>query len=250
MGQHGVGHAIGRAVLYPASPVWAYADPGYLALLLEPLLAYAESGQWPQTFAPHDLGSAYPVANGHNDGGGENMPVEESGNMLIMAAAYLQQVPSAARAFATAHYTILKQWADYLVANLPDPGFQNQTDDFAGPIAHSVNLALKGIIAVAAMGQIAEAAGNAADAASYPAKASQFISYWTAHAQDPSAPHLNLTYNGPGGGNGTWGTVYNGFADRLLGTGLVPTAVLAEQATWYAGVSNLFGLPLQVPERS
>ena len=234
-------------VLYPASPVWVYADPGYLALLLEPLLAYAESGHWPQTFAPHDLGSAYPVANGHNDGGGENMPVEESGNMLIMAAAYLQQVPSAARAFATAHYTILKQWADYLVANLPDPGFQNQTDDFAGPIAHSVNLALKGIIAVAAMGQIAKAAGNAADAASYPAKASQFIPYWTTHAQDPAARHLDLTYNGPAGGNGTWGTVYNGFADRLLGTGLVPTAVLAEQATWYAGVSNLFGLPLQVP---
>jgi hypothetical protein len=80
--------------------------------------------------------------------------------MLIMSAAHIQQVPSAARAFAGAHYKILKQWADYLVANLPGPGFQNQTDDFAGPIAHSVNLALKGIVAVAAMGQIATAAGN------------------------------------------------------------------------------------------
>ncbi len=234
-------------VLYPASPVWVYADPGYLALLLEPLLAYAESGLWPQTFAPHDLGSSYPVANGHNDGGGENMPVEESGNMLIMVAAYLQQAPSAAKAFATAHYKILKQWADYLVANLPDPGFQNQTDDFAGPIAHSVNLALKGIIAVAAMGQIAKAAGNAADAASYTAQARTFIAYWASHAQDPSAPHLDLTYSGSGGGDGTWGTTYNGFADRLLGTGLIPASVLAEQAAWYPQVSNLFGLPLQVP---
>ncbi|HEX8007539.1 MAG TPA: DUF4965 domain-containing protein, partial [Trebonia sp.] len=234
-------------VLYPASPAWVYADPGYLALLLEPLLAYAESGLWPQPFAPHDLGSSYPVASGHNDGGGENMPVEESGNMLIMAAAYIQRAPSAAKAFATAHYSILKQWADYLVANLPDPGYQNQTDDFAGPIAHSVNLALKGIIAVAAMGQIAAAAGNAADAASYKAKAAQFIGYWQTHAQDPSAQHLDLTYNGSGGGDGTWGTSYNGFADRLLGTGLVPASVLAEQAAWYRGVSNLFGLPLQVP---
>jgi hypothetical protein len=234
-------------VLYPASPAWVYADPGYLALLLAPLLAYAESGDWPETFAPHDLGSAYPVASGHNDGGGENMPVEESGNMLIMSAAYIQQVPSAAKAFATAHYKILKQWADYLVANLPDPGFQNQTDDFAGPIAHSVNLALKGIIAVAAMGQIAKAAGNSADAASYTAQARTFISYWVSHAQDPSAPHLDLTYSGSGGGDGTWGTTYNGFADRLLGTGLIPASVLAEQAAWYPGVSNLFGLPLQVP---
>jgi hypothetical protein len=234
-------------VLYPASPSWIYADPGYLALLLEPLLAYAESGLWPQPFAPHDLGSSYPVASGHNDGGGENMPVEESGNMLIMAAAYIQRTPSAAASFATAHYAILKQWADYLVANLPDPGFQNQTDDFAGPIAHSVNLALKGIIAVAAMSQIAKAAGNAADAASYQTQAQQFIGYWQSHAQDPSAPHLDLTYNGSDGGDGTWGTSYNGFADRLLGTGLVPASVLAEQAAWYASMSNLFGLPLQVP---
>jgi len=110
-----------------------------------------------------------------------------------------------------------------------------------------VNLALKGIIAVAAMGQIAKAAGNTADAASYTAQAKQFITYWAAHAQDPSAAHLDLTYSGDDGGNGTWGTTYNGFADRLLGTGLVPASVLAEQAAWYPRVSNLFGLPLQVP---
>ncbi len=234
-------------VMFPASPVWVYADPGYLALLLTPLVTYAESGKWPEQFAPHDLGSSYPVADGHNDGGGENMPVEETGNMLIMAAAYIQQVPSAARAYATAHYKIFKQWADYLVANLPDPGFQNQTDDFAGQIAHSVNLALKGIVAVAAFGQIATAAGNSADAASYTAQAKQFIATWVKNAQDPSAPHLDLTYSGDDGGNGTWGTTYNGFADRLLGTNLVPASVLAEQAAWYPKVSNLFGLPLQVP---
>jgi hypothetical protein len=234
-------------VLFPASPAWIYADPGYLALLLEPLLSYAESGDWPEIFAPHDLGSAYPVASGHNDGGGENMPMEESANLLIMAAAYVQRDPSAAAAFATAHYKILKQWADYLVANLPDPGYQNQTDDFAGSIAHSVNLSLKGIIGVAAMSVIATAAGNIADAAAYRATAAGFVGYWASHAQDPSAGHLDLTFNGPDGGDSTWGTTYNGFADRLLGTGLVPQSVLAEQAAWYAGVSNLFGLPLQVP---
>jgi hypothetical protein len=235
-------------VLYPACPAWIYADPAYLGLLLEPLLAYAETGGWPKTFAEHDLGSSYPNASGHNNGQEEDMPVEESGNMLIMAAAYLRRVPAAtARAFAGAHYAILKQWADYLVANLPDPGFQNQTDDFAGPIAHSVNLAIKGIIAVAAMGQVAAAAGNTADAASYRAQARQFVSYWVTNAQDPGGQHLDLTYNGNGGGNGTWGTTYNGYADRLLATGLIPAQVLAEQARWYTGVSNLFGVPLQVP---
>jgi Domain of unknown function (DUF5127)/Domain of unknown function (DUF4965)/Domain of unknown function (DUF1793) len=235
-------------VLFPASPAWIYADPAYLGLLLEPLLAYAETGGWPEPFAEHDLGSAYPVAAGHNNGAEEDMPVEESGNMLIMSAAYLRQVPAATgTAFAAAHYKILQQWADYLVANLPDPGFQNQTDDFAGPIAHSVNLAVKGIIAVAAMGQIARLAGHAADAASYTAQASSFMTYWLANAQDPSGQHLDLTYHGNGGGNGTWGTTYNAYADRLLGTGLIPGSILAEQAAWYHGVSNLFGVPLQVP---
>jgi hypothetical protein len=231
-------------VVYPASPAWIYADPAYLGLLLEPLLAYAETGGWPKAFAEHDLGSAYPVAAGHNNGQEEDMPVEESGNMLIMTAAY---VARGAPSFAAAHYKILKQWADYLVTSLPDPGFQNQTDDFAGSIAHSVNLALKGIIAVAAMAQIATAAGNAADSAYYRGKARQFIGYWLTSAQDPSGSHLDLTYNGSGGGDGTWGTTYNGFADRLLGTGLVPASVLAEQAAWYSSVSNEFGLPLQVP---
>ena len=234
-------------VVYPASPAWIYADPAYLGLLLEPLLAYAETGGWPKTFAEHDLGSAYPVASGHNNGAEEDMPAEESGNMLIMAAAYLNAAPAGAAPFTSAHYKILKQWADYLVASLPDLGFQNQTDDFAGPIAHSVNLAAKAIIAVAGMAQIAAAAGNSADATHYAAQAKQFTGYWLAHAQDPSGQHLDLTYSGSDGGNGTWGTTYNGYADRLLGTGLIPASVLAEQAAWYQTVRNGFGLPLQVP---
>ena len=235
-------------VMYPASPVWIYLGPGYLRLLLEPLLAYAGKGGWPREFAEHDLGSSYPNADGHNDGKEEDMPVEESGNMLIMVAAYLHRTSAhEAAAFAKKHYRILKQWADYLAANLPDPGFQNQTDDFAGSIAHSVNLALKGIIAVAAMGQIAAAAEHGADAARYAGVAKQYMTYWVQNAQDPSNRHLDLTYHGTGGGNGTWGTLYNAFADRLLHTNLVPESLRKEQAAWYARASNTFGLPLQIP---
>lgn len=73
------------------------------------------------------------------------------------------------------------------------------------------------------------------------------MAYWEKHAQDPSGKHLDLTYNGAGGGDGTWGTLYNAFADRLLETRLVPESIRREQAAWYARVSNAFGLPLQVP---
>src|SRR5581483_12380945 len=96
------------------------------------------------------------------------MPVEESANMLIMSAAYLARTgAAAAKSFASQHYPILKQWADYLVANALDPGYQNQTDDFTGFIAHSSNLALKGILAIGAMAQIATAAGNPSDSSHY-----------------------------------------------------------------------------------
>ena len=143
------------------------------------------------------------------------MPVEESANMLIMAGAYLARIPAAQRAaYATAHYPILKQWADYLVANALDPNLQNQTDDFTGFIAHSVNLALKGIIGIGAFSQIATLAGNSADAASYLATAKDYIGQWQTKAQDVSGKHLKLAYDQ----DGTWSLKYNGYADRLLKT--------------------------------
>ena len=234
-------------VIFPAFPVWIYLDPQYLSLLLRPIFGYPESGRWTAQFAPHDLGP-YPTASGYPDDGGENMPVEESGNMLIMAAAYTRAAPgTTALVYLQANYRWLKRWADYLVATLPDPGRQNQTDDFAGTIAHSVNLALKGIVGVAAMGQIAEACGQPADAAHFDAKARQFIAYWLRHAQAPGHRHLGLTYRRAG--RRAWGNTYNAFPDALLGTGLVPESVAAEQAAFYRTKTNRLGLPLQTPHR-
>ena len=218
-------------VLYPAMPVFAYLDPQYLSLLLEPVLDYAETGGWPKAFAEHDLGSSYPNAAGHNDGNEEDMPVEESANMLIMFAA----------AKKPGHYAILKQWADYLVDNALDPGYQNQTDDFTGFIAHSANLALKGIVAIGAMSQIATAAGNTADAAHYLAVAKNYIAQWQAKATDTTG-QLKLAYDRPG----TWSLKYNGFADTLLGLDLIPAAVTSEEGAWYLKHRNQFGTPLDL----
>jgi glutaminase A-like protein/uncharacterized protein DUF5127/uncharacterized protein DUF4964 len=236
-------------VIFPASPVWIYLDPQYLSLLLRPIFGYAASGRWTARFAPHDLGP-YPTGSGYPHNGGERMPVEESGNMLIMAAAYTRAAPgTTALVYLQANYRWLKRWADYLVDTLPDPGLQNQTDDFAGKIAHSVNLALKGIVAVAAMGQIAHICGEQADAIHYRNKAGQFIAYWLTHAQPRGDGHLGLTYRRPGRRDRAWGTSYNAYPDALLGTGLVPDSVAAEQAAFYRTKTNRFGLPLQTPHR-
>lgn len=228
-------------VIYPSHPAFLYLSPDYLRLLLEPVLDYCESGRWPNPYCVHDLGSSYPNATGHDDGGGENMPVEESANMLIMAAAVVRGLAAAdGAAWARAHYRILKQWADYLVTNALDPGIQNQTDDFTGPIAHSVNLALKGIVGIGAMSVIATAAGSPADATSYLGSARAYIARWRTMAEDPSGPHLDLAY----GSADTWSLKYNGYADRLLGLGLIPDAVAAQEAAWYQAQAGAYGVAL------
>jgi hypothetical protein len=44
--------------------------------------------------------------------------------------------------------------------NALDPQYQDETDDFAGRIAHGVNLTLEGVVAVGAMEQMAACAGK------------------------------------------------------------------------------------------
>ncbi|KAJ2983152.1 hypothetical protein NUW58_g6297 [Xylaria curta] len=74
-------------VIFPAFPFFLYTNPQWLAYLLEPLLEHQLSGQYPNDYSMHDLGTHFPNATGHSDGNDEYMPVEECGNMLIMGLA-------------------------------------------------------------------------------------------------------------------------------------------------------------------
>jgi len=265
-------------VIYPGFPAYLYTNPSLMRLLLAPIIDISERpvelGGWFQPFAIHDIGTSYPIAAGHvnvaGHGSEEDMPVEETANMLIMATAYMQATSKAeATAYATAHYPLFKQWAEYLTAdngygrsNALDPENQNQTDDFAGTIAHSTNLALKAIIGVAAMGTIATFAGQTADAVHYTGLAQTYIGPWAGPSaneggQDPSGKHLMLQYTEPAhftnpavglspatDGTGTWSIKYNAYPDKLLGTNLVPAAILQEEANWYETQKEAYGIPL------
>ena len=227
-------------VLHPSMPAFLYTNPYLVQLLLDPVLTYTESGLWPEVYCVHDIGASYPNATGHNDGGGENMPIEESGNMLLMAAAYLNATDSAdAAAFALKNYKILKQWANYLISTTLYPGNQLSTDDFAGIIPNNVNLAMKGILGIGAMSQIAHYAGNQHDVEYYSQQASGLIAEWAALAEDPSSQHLDLGY----GLAGSWGLKYNAFPNQLLGLNLVPSATLSQEAAWYLQQEQQFGIP-------
>ncbi|KAL4970088.1 putative glutaminase [Aspergillus stella-maris] len=74
-------------VIFPAFPFFLYTNPRWLAYLLEPLIEHMLSGQYPNKYAMHDLGTHFPNATGHPDGRDEYMPVEECGNILIMGLA-------------------------------------------------------------------------------------------------------------------------------------------------------------------
>jgi Domain of unknown function (DUF1793)/Domain of unknown function (DUF4965)/Domain of unknown function (DUF5127) len=79
-------------VLFPAFPFFLYSNPRWLAYLLEPLIEHTLSGQYPNTYAPHDIGASFPNATGHPDGRDEYMPVEECGNILIMGLALVNSL--------------------------------------------------------------------------------------------------------------------------------------------------------------
>ena len=253
-------------VMYPSMPAFLYTNPELVRYLIAPVIAYSESGQWPALYAPHDLGATYPNATGHNDGGGENMPVEESANMLIMADAYMQHTTRAeAAVYANAHYPIFRQWANYLLTippgvqypNALDPQYQNQTDDFTGLIAHSVNLALKGIIAVGAMGQIAAYDGNFKDANYFRQQSEQMISVWAQLSENSDSSHLLLEYREPANvyspdtttePDSYYSLKYNAYPDKLLGLHLIPQSILTEEANFYKTQEHPTGIQLDPRE--
>ncbi|EXJ85459.1 hypothetical protein A1O1_05823 [Capronia coronata CBS 617.96] len=83
-------------VIFPAFPFFLYSNPRWLGYLLEPLIEHMLSGQYPNKYAMHDLGTHFPNATGHPLGRDEYMPVEECGNILIMGLALANSLKNGA----------------------------------------------------------------------------------------------------------------------------------------------------------
>ncbi len=199
-----------------------------------PVLNYAASERWKFPNAPHDLGT-YPVARGTDDGG-EGMPVEESGNMILLCDAIAKIEGNAD--FVTPWWHKLTQWAQYLEKFGLDPEEQLCTDDFMGHLAHNSNLSVKAILALAAYGDLCRMRGDEANAQKYFKLAKADAEHWIKVSDD--GDHSNLAFDKPG----TWSQKYNLVWDRILGLNVFPPEVARREVAYYKKVMQKYGVPL------
>jgi hypothetical protein len=227
-------------VFYPMAPQFLLSGPTIAKSFIVPFMNYAASDRWKFPFAPHDLGT-YPKANGQVYGGGEKtevnqMPVEESSNLLILIAAVAQMENNAD--FAGLYWPQLQRWAEYLKEKGFDPENQLCTDDFAGHLAHNVNLSAKAICGLGAFGKLCAMRGDKAKSDEYFKIAREFAARWIKDADD--GDHFRLAYDRPG----TWSQKYNLVWDTVLGLNLFPADVLKKELAYYRKIQNTYALPL------
>ena len=220
-------------ITYPSAPLFLLYNPELCKALLNHIFYYSESGKWAKPFAAHDVGT-YPIANGQTYGG--DMPVEESGNMLIITAAVAHAEGNAE--YAKKHWDVLTTWTNYLVENGLDPENQLCTDDFAGHFAHNVNLSAKAILGIASFGKLAGMLGKLDVAKEYTDKARAMAQSWQVMAAD--GDHYRLTFDQPN----TWSQKYNMVWDKLMAMGIFSPDITPAEVAYYLTKQNQYGLPL------
>ncbi len=260
-------------VTYPSTPLYFCFNPELVWAMMRPILKFARMDVWQYDFAPHDVGR-YPYAAGQvyglepyqkafaDVGTAEEqgylfpmfyqmpqnaqpyclknqMPVEESGNMLILAAQLVRSKPQEEWNEILRDMDLYEKWVKYLLKYGSDPGEQLCTDDFAGHLAHNVNLAIKAIMGVEAYSILLEADGREGESHEFHEKAVRMAAdVWKrADAKD----HTKLTFDGP---DESWSLKYNAVWDLVFGSKLWPEKFYENEQKQYRKMENAYGIPL------
>ena len=235
-------------VTYPSAPIFLHYNPELLKAMLRPVMHYADNAEWTFDFAPHDVGQ-YPLLNGQMYGvirrDGEapyigldcQMPVEECGNMIILFAAICDVDNDTA--FVEPYLDKIEGWCNYLIRYGSDPENQLCTDDFAGHLAHNVNLSVKAIMGIAGYSRILERVGKTDRADALMKTAREYAASVVERAVNPDGSY-RLAYDKVG----TFSLKYNAIWDKLWGTNLFPQAFYDGELQRYKKELLPYGVPL------
>ncbi|KUI53061.1 hypothetical protein VP1G_00456 [Cytospora mali] len=200
--------------------------PEWIKLLLEPYLIYLNTGDWPKEYIPHDLG-VYPVASGHNAGGGEAIYVEATAPFFTLLYAH---------AYATGESTSwlykykerLLVAGDWTVANGLYPSDQLSTVDAITSSANQTGLAMSAAVGLKALGALL----GLSNYTSYGGSFADTIYTDTGIGLDSTSDPTHLTYNY--GYQDSWVTAFHLFPDALLGLNTFPSNASELEAAWYS----------------
>lgn len=254
-------------VSYPSVPLYLYYNVEYVKAMLRPIFKFAECDVWTYDFAPHDVGR-YPYATGQvyalsNKMGFKKMknrstlihlpyytfpaisdvyeiknqmPVEECGNMLIMTAAICQKENDPT--FAIHYMKHLTSWVNYLIKYGEDPGEQLCTDDFAGHLAHNINLSAKAILGIEAYAIICRLCKEELEYRKFHEIAEKMAQSWETRARVDN--HTKLSFNI----KDSWSLKYNLVWDIIFKSQLFSDTLISQELEYYYEKNNTYGVPL------
>ncbi|KAJ9268181.1 hypothetical protein DTO212C5_5723 [Paecilomyces variotii] len=220
-------------VIYATFPIFYVLNPDFIRLLLQPVFTYLDQGSYTEAYAPHDLGAHYPNATGWDSSTEEAMPVEESGNVILLTYAY--QSASNQTDLATTYSSYLQKYAQYLNENGEYPAAQYSLNDALGKLANQTNLGVKAAVALGAYNKLFSSSTQ------YTSAATTFADniYTNRLGTNSGGNYYTLQY-----GVEPWFLVFNNYPDILFDLGIFPQESYNATSDFYPTVRSTAGIPL------